>query len=280
MDKIILAGDGWGAVSALQSIVNCFSEISVCSTDIDVLNIAEECNLVVRDELVINEDELCVCAGYKKIITPDVVKKNSILNIHYSLLPLYRGLHSTVWAVINGENKHGLTIHLMNENIDDGPIIYQYSFEDANHTSTEIIEICNLHIKNNLASVLNKYVKGELLPREQDINFATWVCKRSVEDCLINFDWDVDAMKRFFRALVRPYPLPMICIKGRHYEVLKAEFVTKNYQMTSGRVVNKFGDKVFIKINGGLLLVESLLDVEAKQSLAAGDVLRVGMRLC
>jgi methionyl-tRNA formyltransferase len=278
--KILLVGDGWGAVAALRSLIDFFSQVSVCSTDIDVLNIAEEHKFLVRDVASFHEDELCICAGYKKIISSEVVEKQKILNIHYSLLPSYRGLHSTVWAVINGEEKHGLTIHVMNKCIDDGPIVYQYSFRDEGYTSTEIIEMCNLHIEKNLGLILTKYIDGEITPRAQDVKLATWVCKRNLEDCLINFNWDVSMLRRFFRALVRPYPLPMICVKSRIYEVENAEVIEKDYQMTNGRVVNQFGGQVFIKINGGLLIFDRLIDIESKQSIPAADLLKTGMRLC
>lgn len=58
------------------------------------------------------------------------MNKNKIINIHYSLLPKYRGYHSTVWAIINDEKYLGLTIHEMSEYIDDGDIIYQYKVEN------------------------------------------------------------------------------------------------------------------------------------------------------
>jgi methionyl-tRNA formyltransferase len=47
------------------------------------------------------------------------------------LLPKYRGLHSTVWSILNNEPYFGLTIHIMNEFIDDGPVVYQYKFRNS-----------------------------------------------------------------------------------------------------------------------------------------------------
>ena len=45
------------------------------------------------------------------------------MNSHPSLLPLYRGVKSSVWAILNGEKYTGISYHFMNDNIDDGKLI-------------------------------------------------------------------------------------------------------------------------------------------------------------
>ena len=65
--------------------------------------------------------------SWKHIIkSPLLTHPNSgIINLHYSLLPDYRGVYPVNWAIINGEKKTGVTYHLVNANIDDGRIICQ-----------------------------------------------------------------------------------------------------------------------------------------------------------
>lgn len=53
------------------------------------------------------------------------IPKKGCINRHSSLLPKYRGLHPVFWAMLNGEKETGVTIHLMDESIDRGPIICQ-----------------------------------------------------------------------------------------------------------------------------------------------------------
>jgi formyltetrahydrofolate-dependent phosphoribosylglycinamide formyltransferase len=70
----------------------------------------------------------CVClAGYMRLITPWLVGRWSgrILNIHPSLLPAYPGLDTHARVLAAGESRHGCTVHLVTEIMDEGPILAQ-----------------------------------------------------------------------------------------------------------------------------------------------------------
>ena len=66
-------------------------------------------------------------AGYMRILTPDFVGgwEGRMLNVHPSLLPLYRGLHTHEQALANGDSHAGCTVHLVTAELDDGPILGQ-----------------------------------------------------------------------------------------------------------------------------------------------------------
>jgi formyltetrahydrofolate-dependent phosphoribosylglycinamide formyltransferase len=69
-----------------------------------------------------------VClAGYMRILTPWLVARWSgrMLNIHPSLLPAYKGLDTHARALAAGETRHGCTVHLVTEGMDEGPILAQ-----------------------------------------------------------------------------------------------------------------------------------------------------------
>ena len=69
-----------------------------------------------------------VClAGYMRLLTPYFVTRWSgrMLNIHPSLLPAYPGLQTHARALAAGEQKHGCTVHLVTETMDEGPILAQ-----------------------------------------------------------------------------------------------------------------------------------------------------------
>ncbi len=66
------------------------------------------------------------------VACPQIVKKDllalppkGVINIHGALLPRYRGKLPSFWVLANGEEKTGVTVHYMNEKLDDGPIIVQ-----------------------------------------------------------------------------------------------------------------------------------------------------------
>ncbi|WP_210397834.1 phosphoribosylglycinamide formyltransferase [Motiliproteus sediminis] len=71
--------------------------------------------------------DLVVLAGFMRILTPDFVRRyeGRMLNIHPSLLPKYRGLHTHQRALEAGDSEHGVTVHFVTEELDGGPLAIQ-----------------------------------------------------------------------------------------------------------------------------------------------------------
>lgn len=70
---------------------------------------------------------LVILAGFMRILTPEFVVhfQGRLLNIHPSLLPKYRGLHTHQRALEAGDKLHGASVHLVTEELDGGPVILQ-----------------------------------------------------------------------------------------------------------------------------------------------------------
>ena len=79
------------------------------------------------NELKKTSPDLIVLAGFMRILTPLILNayKNKVINIHPSLLPKYPGLDTHNSVLKNGDLKHGVTIHYVNEVLDGGKIIAQ-----------------------------------------------------------------------------------------------------------------------------------------------------------
>ncbi|MBU2976783.1 phosphoribosylglycinamide formyltransferase [Alteromonas sp. C1M14] len=78
-----------------------------------------------------------VLAGFMRILTPEFVQHylGKLLNIHPSLLPKYKGLHTHQRAIDNGDKEHGVSVHFVTPELDGGPVIIQSRvpvFEDDN----------------------------------------------------------------------------------------------------------------------------------------------------
>jgi len=71
--------------------------------------------------------DLVVSIACPQIVREDLLKcpPEGVINIHGALLPKYRGKLPSFWVLANGEEKTGVTVHYMNEDLDDGPIIVQ-----------------------------------------------------------------------------------------------------------------------------------------------------------
>ena len=75
--------------------------------------------------------ELICCAGFMRVLTPWFVGRwaGRLLNIHPSLLPKYKGLHTHQRALDAGDKKHGCTAHYVTEALDSGDIILQQEID-------------------------------------------------------------------------------------------------------------------------------------------------------
>ncbi|MFA6379382.1 MAG: phosphoribosylglycinamide formyltransferase [Candidatus Omnitrophota bacterium] len=71
--------------------------------------------------------DFVVLAGYMRILSPDFVKtfRHKILNIHPALLPSFKGAHAIKDAFTSGVSSTGVTVHLVDEKVDHGPVIAQ-----------------------------------------------------------------------------------------------------------------------------------------------------------
>ena len=71
--------------------------------------------------------DLIACAGFMRVMSPVVIApwEGRMINIHPSLLPLYKGLHTHERALADGQKESGCTVHLVTAALDDGPILGQ-----------------------------------------------------------------------------------------------------------------------------------------------------------
>jgi len=276
--NIIFAGNNHGGIVAFKSLQKYFLNIEVITDDENIISLLRKTDKIIKFFLDTNT-EIVVCAGYHSIINKDILKRKIIINTHPSLLPKYRGMHGLVWGMLNFEDVLGFTIHLMNEYIDDGDIIEQFEVRYNNETSQEIMQKFDKYVLENLGRVVFEFLIGKIIPLKQKKCSATWVTKRNIEDCIVDFNRENIYIERFFKALVRPYPLPMLKINGVLYEIVGHKLIDIKYDMTLGRVVNIENKDVYIKVKDGLLIINKLINFETKNITQASDIVKIGKRL-
>ncbi len=73
------------------------------------------------------QPDLIVCAGYMRIISADAIqaRPNRMINLHPSLLPAFKGLHTHQRALDAGVAEHGASVHVVTAGLDDGPVLAQ-----------------------------------------------------------------------------------------------------------------------------------------------------------
>lgn len=91
--------------------------------------------------------DLIVCAGYMRLLGTDTVqqRRGRMINIHPSLLPRHRGLHTHQRALDAGDVDHGASVHFVTPELDGGPVIAQVRVpvqhgDDAERLATRVLE--------------------------------------------------------------------------------------------------------------------------------------------
>ncbi|MFZ3202947.1 MAG: phosphoribosylglycinamide formyltransferase [Pseudomonas sp.] len=85
------------------------------------------------------EPQLVVLAGFMRILSSDFVRHYAgrLLNIHPSLLPKYKGLHTHQRALEAGDGEHGCSVHFVTEELDGGPLVVQAVIPVQSHDSLD-----------------------------------------------------------------------------------------------------------------------------------------------
>lgn len=276
--EIIFAGEARGGEAAFLSLQVAFQSIEVLSDDENILRRMRPGDVRISS-FAESQSDVAVCAAYRPLIGKDILRQKTIINTHPSLLPKYRGVHALAWAMLNLEEELGFTIHLMNEYVDDGDILEQFKVKYENQTSGEMLELFHNYVVENLGRVVLDYINGKITPVKQNREHATWVTKRNLTDCVIDFNKSNPQIEALFRVLTPPYPYPMLSVKDKLYEVLDHKLLVRNYEMHIGRVVNIEDDEVYIKTRDGLIIISALRELESQKPIPARELLKRGQRL-
>lgn len=180
-----------------------------------------------QDVIAAQKPDVILVMGWYYMVPKKIrnIAQHGAWGIHASLLPEYAGGAPLVWAMLEGQNKTGVTLFKLDDGVDDGDIIEQFSF-DIDEKDT----IKTLYDKATTASVeILKKVFGEnykIKYKPQNKHLIKVYPQRKPEDGKINWDWDANAINRFIRAQTKPYPGAWTVIGDKKVIIWDAE-VTK-----------------------------------------------------
>ncbi|NQV80718.1 MAG: hypothetical protein HQ495_09195 [Alphaproteobacteria bacterium] len=283
MVKIIVAGDGHGAAAVYSGMREGGYLPDLCTDDTDLEKSIHPTGEVVRDistwVAAASPEDLVISAGYRPRIAVETLLRCRFINIHYALLPRYRGMHATVWAILNGEDEVGYTIHEMDEYLDSGPVLFQETLAVLDRTSWELMLLMDEMVRAAIPSVVSSYIDGQIIARGQIHDDALFVARRNLEDCRVDWErWDAIFFERALKALVPPYPRPFFEYRGRRYEISNAQIVHRYYREIPGHIVYRDDESVFVKLSDGLIRLRSL-NSDGNEIPALDVFQRIGIRL-
>lgn len=204
------------------------------------------------------------------------------INYHPSLLPKYRGGSAINWAVISGERETGVTIHMIDEGVDTGPVILQEKVDIGPEDTVKSLyfeKLYPLGIKL-IARAVALIREGKVRPIPQDESKASFQPVITVSDTVINWKHPTQRVYDMIRGS-NPSPGAVTSFKGRELKIWEA----KPYplQGRAGDIIEIIEDRGFVvsTADGGILVQKVQFD---GAKIAAADFsknqgLRVGERL-
>ena len=230
-----------------------------------------------KNYLDLIKPETGIIAGFGKIIPKEIINSfpKLILNVHPSLLPKYRGPNPIREVILNGDEETGVTIIVIDELIDHGPILKQEKIKlNSNETYLELEKKLGKLGGKILREIIVDYFEGKTKFFVQDESKASYTKKISKEDGLLTFNENYEIWQRKIRAL-NPWPGTYIKIKSQKskaksendFLLLKIFKVKRiDEENLSKEILNKnIGEFFEVKNDLGLKLKDAFVILEEVQ---------------
>ncbi|MFD3455107.1 methionyl-tRNA formyltransferase [Streptomyces sp. NPDC058691] len=193
--------------------------------------------------------DIIVANNWRTWLPPEIfdLPPHGTLNVHDSLLPAYAGFSPIIWALINGEERVGVTAHRMDAELDAGDILLQRSEPvGPQDTATDLFHRTVDMISPLVRESLDLMASGRARWQPQDRSRASFFHKRSVEDSRIDWNWPAEDLERLVRAQSDPYPNAFAYHRGERIRIVSAAVSKARYGGTPGRIFIREGDGVVV----------------------------------
>ena len=212
--KILYAGSSQSSSLILQSLISSSNEVIGVITKPDkrskrdsikepsyVAKLAEKNNVVVFKPENLDQNfkkiitkhsyDILLVVAYGKLL-PEWLIKSSLketVNIHYSLLPKYRGASPIQSTILNNDKKTGISVMKMTSGLDEGPVFVYHELkvsapDNKNKLEQKLTSLCIKNIHKDLENIC----EGKLIPKEQDAENISYCKKISKLSGKIIFD--------------------------------------------------------------------------------------------
>ena len=219
--------------------------------------------------------EIIVVVAYGRILPKTILDlaPYGCLNVHYSLLPKYRGAAPAAWTIINGESTAGVTTMKLVEKMDAGPIYLQETTEVASDETTGSLQAKLTPIGARLLrETLRRLKVGSLMPQEQDESAVTFAPILKKEDGLIQWDQPAMMIERRVRGF-DPWPGAYSHIGGKLLKIHRAKVVAADTKGNPGEVMRADAGGLWVATSSGFLRLEEV-QLENRKRLSGVEFLR------
>jgi methionyl-tRNA formyltransferase len=221
------------------------------------------------------QPQIIVVVAYGRILPKSVLDLAPFgcLNVHYSLLPKYRGAAPAAWTIVNGDEVGGVTTMQLVEKMDAGPVYLQEAVPVAADETTESLQakLTPVGARLMLDSIC-RLKQGLLRGHTQEESAATFAPMLKKADGLIDWRQPAVAIERRVRGFT-PWPSAYSYRDGRLLKIHRAHVINIPHTSDPGQVVRADGQGFWVATSLGLLSLDEV-QLEGKRRLSGVDFIR------
>ncbi len=218
-----------------------------------------------------HDAEVAVVVAYGRILPDKFLQapRRGCINVHFSLLPLYRGAAPANWAIINGETKTGVTTMFIEPTLDTGPILLQRKTPIGDtETAPELMDRLSGIGAELLGETLDRL--HDLTPRPQRDQDATFAPILKKEDGLIDWSRTASEIERCVRGF-QPWPNAYTSFNSKGLTIWRAEPATPVLEASAGEVIAAHGDDLVVSCGEQTALRLIEVQPEARKRIGVRD---------
>lgn len=219
--------------------------------------------------------ELIAVVAYGRILPATILDlaPHGCVNVHYSLLPKYRGAAPAAWTIINGEKTSGVTTMRLVQKMDAGPIFLQEEVTLAADETTASLQTKLTPVGSRLLlETIQRLKEGSLTPQPQDEAGVTFAPMIKKEDGLVDWSQPAASLERRVRGF-HPWPSAYTHWQGKLLKIHRATVVNKDVMGHPGEVVRADDNGFWVATGSGVLSLEEV-QLENKKRLPGIDFIR------
>jgi methionyl-tRNA formyltransferase len=218
------------------------------------------------NDLVALKPDLHFVDSYSKLIPKKIIDITGLgFNLHPGLLPQYRGAHVLNWVLVNGEKESGLSLHVLTDKFDEGPVV-TYAKTDINLTDTAFDLDKKLIGKiPELIQSLEKQIKnGKIEFQKQEGKSHHWPTRTPKDGEILNTDTALQAHNKI-RAVSYPWNGAFINKNGKKI-IIWESFPTENTsQNEKGNFVINNSDLFYVGADSKLLQIKCINEIASEE---------------
>ncbi len=217
--------------------------------------------------------DLLITIAYGGLIPQKIldIPRCESINVHPSLLPLWRGASPIQSAILNGDAKTGISLIRMTSELDAGPIfaVAETSIdpeENALTLSNRLANMSAMLITNNIADIINK----NTFPNEQEHQKATYAPKLTKQDAIINWTRPASEILKKIKAF-NPWPIAHSMLEQKNFRIWDAKLSKQINDISKpGSIIKTQSNEILVTAGDGMISLISV-QLEGRKKMPALD---------